>query len=734
MKLFTKPAAFLLVLTLLCGMLPAGLTVYAEEPTGEELSVHVNSGETYLTEDEAVELIRTNLLNRVESFTVRVQTESSERSAVISGILDRAMAHTGNGKEGDSLRWQCAWGGEVLEHSVSGGVYRYTYRLSIVYNSSAAQEAELDTAVSNLLTQLALDGKSDYEKVCAVYDYVCANVRYDDAHLGDEAYLLQFTPYAALVNKTAASQGCALLVYRLLLELGVDCRVIGGTGAGETHTWNIAELDGLWYNLDAMWDSGMTEYNWFLKNTWDFSIHNRYLEYETMEFHRAYPMAAESYTEGAAAEMDPIIYAGQCGLNASWLLDRYGDLVIFGKGATWDFGEDLETMPEWKYWADDIVNVIVEDGITRLGDHAFSAMVYVTTVSLSNSLTEIGDYAFESCKGLTDVELPSGLRSIGSYGFSNCSALAGIVIPDGVTAIEEYTFYNCAALKTAALPANLTRIGSNAFRYCSALMEIEIPENVTSISSNAFANCTSLAVIRFLGNAPGIANDSFSGVTATAYYPGENGTWTEDKLQNYGGNITWIGWTHDHVYEPVVTAPTCTEQGYTTHTCAVCGDSYVSDYVAALGHTCSEYVLTLVPTGFKTGALTGTCSVCSESVTVVLPALNSTDYTIEVTLEPTETETGTAIYTWNNTDYGTVSFEVILRSLSDKPPLGDVNGDGNINILDANLAAAYYNEVIDLTEDQILAADVNGDGNVNILDANLIAAYYNEVIEAFPAA
>ena len=67
------------------------------------------------------------------------------------------------------------------------------------------------------------------------------------------------------------------------------------------------------------------------------------------------------------------------------------------------------------------------------------------------------------------------------------------------------------------------------------------------------------------------------------------------------------------------------------------------------------------------------------------------------------------------------------------PSLGDVNGDGNINILDANLAAAYYNEVIDLTEEQLLAADVNGDGNVNILDANLIAAYYNEVIDAFPA-
>ena len=64
--------------------------------------------------------------------------------------------------------------------------------------------------------------------------------------------------------------------------------------------------------------------------------------------------------------------------------------------------------------------------------------------------------------------------------------------------------------------------------------------------------------------------------------------------------------------------------------------------------------------------------------------------------------------------------------------LGDVDGNGIINILDANLAASYYNEVIELTATQQLAADVNHDGIVNILDANLIAAYYNEVIDSFP--
>lgn len=64
---------------------------------------------------------------------------------------------------------------------------------------------------------------------------------------------------------------------------------------------------------------------------------------------------------------------------------------------------------------------------------------------------------------------------------------------------------------------------------------------------------------------------------------------------------------------------------------------------------------------------------------------------------------------------------------------GDVNGDGEIDILDANLIVAWYNEIRELDDDQLAAADVNGDGDVDIMDANMIVAYYNEIIDSFPA-
>ena len=75
---------------------------------------------------------------------------------------------------------------------------------------------------------------------------------------------------------------------------------------------------------------------------------------------------------------------------------------------------------------------------------------------------------------------------------------------------------------------------------------------------------------------------------------------------------------HDYTRTEVVTAPTCTEQGYTTVTITCrCGDSQteVVNYVAALGHTWGEWVETQAPTVDEAGEETRTCSVCSETET-----------------------------------------------------------------------------------------------------------------------
>ncbi len=77
----------------------------------------------------------------------------------------------------------------------------------------------------------------------------------------------------------------------------------------------------------------------------------------------------------------------------------------------------------------------------------------------------------------------------------------------------------------------------------------------------------------------------------------------------------------NHTFTSVVTAPTCTEQGYTTYTCTVCGFVVVSNYTNALGHTWGEWTVTSEPTYTQNGERSRTCSVCDETETEVIPSL-----------------------------------------------------------------------------------------------------------------
>ena len=123
-------------------------------------------------------------------------------------------------------------------------------------------------------------------------------------------------------------------------------------------------------------------------------------------------------------------------------------------------------------------------------------------------------------------------------------------------------------------------------------------------------------------------------VTVSINWPGDCtvAVWAYNtKYQNYSSNSSAYfrcnrATAHEHSYTAVVTAPTCTEKGYTTHTCA-CGDSYVDTYVDALGHAWDEGKVTKAATETETGVKTFTCTRCGETKTEVIPATGSVDVT-----------------------------------------------------------------------------------------------------------
>ena len=97
-----------------------------------------------------------------------------------------------------------------------------------------------------------------------------------------------------------------------------------------------------------------------------------------------------------------------------------------------------------------------------------------------------------------------------------------------------------------------TEIGDHAF-FGSDMKQLDIGVKIRKIGDYAFGNCSQLQLIRFHGNAPEIAASSFADVTAVVLIPVDDKTWTAEKRQNYGGNLTWKFWDPqtEKVYENI---------------------------------------------------------------------------------------------------------------------------------------------------------------------------------------
>ena len=242
----------------------------------------------YLTETEAVAALRKQMVARKETMTLNVKLPSgTDIEEAVTGIWDKAMEHvSGSGTTGDYLHWQHSgydcppvdyWDDDTnITFTVT---FQRHPKTSAIWFTTAAQEAALTNYIRNtILPQLSLGGKTTYQKVQAIYNWITANVKYDYSHLSDPAYLTQYTAYAAAVQKKAVCQGYANLFYRLANDAGVDCRIITGKAYNgtqtEDHAWNIVRMaDGKYYCLDATWDAGLKpeNYEYFLKGLTSFS-------------------------------------------------------------------------------------------------------------------------------------------------------------------------------------------------------------------------------------------------------------------------------------------------------------------------------------------------------------------------------------------------------------------------------------------------------------------------------
>ena len=245
------------------------------------------AGTVYTSEAAAAADLRKQMVSRSEVMSVTLRSASKDVETIALNLWNLAIDHVeGSGTTGDYLRWQfaamsCSVAGESLD---SGCRYTFTYVPDTTYSDTIwlttnAQEAALTNYIRNtILPQLSLGGKTTYQKVQAIYNWITANVKYDYSHMNDPTYWPQYTAYAAAVQKKAVCQGYANLFYRLANDAGIDCRIITGKAYNgtqtEDHAWNIVRMeDEKYYCLDATWDAGSDpkDYDYFLKGLTSFS-------------------------------------------------------------------------------------------------------------------------------------------------------------------------------------------------------------------------------------------------------------------------------------------------------------------------------------------------------------------------------------------------------------------------------------------------------------------------------
>ena len=217
----------------------------------------------------------------------------------------------------------------------------------------------------------------------------------------------------------------------------------------------------------------------------------------------------ETTVEDEVLAVLPSIALGDCGKNLTWVLTEDGMLIVSGNGWMPDFGNS-NTAP-WHQYRTNIYKVVLETGVTDIGDYAFYSCYQMKEIHIPEGVTQIGQFAFQDCEKLEKAALPSTVSSIGQHAFYNCGSLQEMQIPEGVVQIDSRLFSGCTNLKSVKLPDSITSISYDAFRYCSNLTELVLPAKLKEIGSDAFSGCKSLTKLDIPKTVTSIGSGAFSG-------------------------------------------------------------------------------------------------------------------------------------------------------------------------------------------------------------------------------
>lgn len=118
----------------------------------------------------------------------------------------------------------------------------------------------------------------------------------------------------------------------------------------------------------------------------------------------------------------------------------------------------------------------------------------IKDVVINEGVERIGNYAFEECKNLKTVIMPESLTEIGQGAFEDCVSLESVTVPEKVTVLNENVFFGCDSLKEVKMAGKITKISDMAFGNCGQLESVVIPASVTEIGDSVFTGEATLNI------------------------------------------------------------------------------------------------------------------------------------------------------------------------------------------------------------------------------------------------
>ena len=285
------------------------------------------------------------------------------------------------------------------------------------------------------------------------------------------------------------------------------------------------------------------------------------------------PAGNVTLTANAVKIAVTLIESGKCGETVNWSFYSDGLLKISGKGAMDSYykaneksvPQDNDVVTPWFKYNNQITRIVVEEGVTEIGDSAFAQCANVESISLPDSLTSvgaffIGRYDVENTpKKLKSITIPKNINADEIYflvlSLFNCPSLEKINVDpnnkyfssvDGVLFNKDKSkLISCPVAKKGVytIPNSVREIESNAFVNCNKLNQIIIPEGVKSIWCT-FSSCTSVTSITIPKSVISIGSGVFSNWTAnqTIYIKGKSSApsgWDKDWDTGCNAKIVW---------------------------------------------------------------------------------------------------------------------------------------------------------------------------------------------------